>query len=294
MTTQPSSPTKKLTIDNKKYVKGEPAIIFAGKSYLRFDGAETAPLLSYFNLLLDPATQTLYNIWGQIHALSIPNPNAELVAEILPTPSPVPPSPIPQLPPLPPITLEVGKRYIARNGEVTQPLRYDKTIITDHRYYDDISWRAYKQNGQWGYELMDEKDLIKEFCETPAAPAAPQSSPTRPTHQQLVASLVKDPTQIVATLTPEKADIWHAATGVATEAGELLDAAKKHCIYNKPIDYENVVEELGDLEFYMEALRSCLKITRQETLDANIDKLLVRYAKGYSDQQAQERADKKE
>lgn len=115
------------------------------------------------------------------------------------------------------------------------------------------------------------------------------------THAEMVADLSKPGQDIIDSLTPEKAHALHMAVGVAGEAGELLDAIKKHVIYNKPIDRENVVEELGDLEFYMEGLRSKLGITREETLTANYEKLaLKRYKNGYSDQAAQERADKAE
>lgn len=112
-------------------------------------------------------------------------------------------------------------------------------------------------------------------------------------HADLVKALVKDPNLILQQLTPQMVDAWHAGTGAAGEAGELLDAVKKYAVYNKPVDRENVVEELGDLEFYMEALRKTLSITREETLQYNAEKLSVRYASGvYSDQQAQARADK--
>lgn len=112
-------------------------------------------------------------------------------------------------------------------------------------------------------------------------------------HHQLVQALAKPGADIVATLTPESAHLLHMAVGVSGEAGELLDAVKKAAIYVKPIDRENVIEELGDLEFYMEGLRQGLGITREETLKANIAKLSKRYASGkYSNQQAQERADK--
>lgn len=110
----------------------------------------------------------------------------------------------------------------------------------------------------------------------------------------MVSALVKPGQQIIDSLTPEKADLWHMATGVAGEAGELLDAIKKHVVYNKELDRENVIEELGDLEFYMEKLRQNLGITREETITATIDKLSKRYANGYSDQAAQARADKNE
>lgn len=117
----------------------------------------------------------------------------------------------------------------------------------------------------------------------------------RPTHSELVSALVKPGAGITASLTPEKADLWHAVTGIVGEAGELIDAIKKHVVYNKPLDRENVIEELGDLEFYMEQLRQRLGITREECLEANITKLLTRYeGMKYSDQAAQARKDKEE
>lgn len=101
-----------------------------------------------------------------------------------------------------------------------------------------------------------------------------------------VSRLIKD-------MGTEKDNLMHPAIGIAGEAGELLDAIKKHWAYNKPLDIENVIEELGDLEFYIEALRQEIGIDRDEILTANIRKLSARYHKGtYSDEQAQARADK--
>lgn len=112
-------------------------------------------------------------------------------------------------------------------------------------------------------------------------------------YKEMVNTLRKSPYDILATLSMQRVDMWHAATGVATEAGELLDVIKKTAIYNKPIDVGHVIEELGDLEFYMEQLRQNLNITREEVLMHNMNKLGIRYAAGYSDQAAQQRADKK-
>lgn len=112
-------------------------------------------------------------------------------------------------------------------------------------------------------------------------------------HSDLVKTLVKSGSEIAAHLDAGEADLWHAATGVSGEAGELLDAVKKHVIYKKPLDRENMVEELGDLEFYMEQVRQNLGITREETISANIAKLSIRYAGlKYSNDAAQLRADK--
>lgn len=112
-------------------------------------------------------------------------------------------------------------------------------------------------------------------------------------HPEMVRSLVKPGAEILSYLTPESANIWHHVTGIAGESGELLDAIKKHVIYRKPLDRANVIEELGDLEFYMEGLRQGLNITREETIAGNITKLSARYASlQYSDAAAQARADK--
>lgn len=111
--------------------------------------------------------------------------------------------------------------------------------------------------------------------------------------EAMVADLIKPGASILAGLTPDTCNAWHLASCIPSEAGELFDAVKKHVIYGKELDRKNVIEELGDLEFYMEGLRQAYGITRQQTLDANIAKLSVRYHEGvYSDQQAQDRADK--
>ena len=112
-------------------------------------------------------------------------------------------------------------------------------------------------------------------------------------HKSMVKDLVKDGATIADEMTPDSAHILHMSVGVAGEAGELLDAIKKAVIYQKELDRENVIEELGDLEFYIEGLRESLNITRDETLDANIRKLGVRYGDKYSDKSAQNREDKK-
>lgn len=110
-----------------------------------------------------------------------------------------------------------------------------------------------------------------------------------------VAALAKPGDAIIESLDPKKAHLIHMAIGICGEAGELLDAIKKHVIYNKPLDLANVVEELGDIEFYMEGLRQGVGVIRTATLDHNQEKLKSRYSAGkYSDQAAQARADKKE
>ena len=111
-------------------------------------------------------------------------------------------------------------------------------------------------------------------------------------YSTFVGTCAKSGELIANSMTPSDAHILHMAVGISGEAGELLDAIKKAVIYKKPLDLTNVIEELGDLEFYLEGLRSYLRVDRQYTIDLNVEKLRKRYPEGYSDVMAQVRADK--
>lgn len=88
-------------------------------------------------------------------------------------------------------------------------------------------------------------------------------------------------------------DLEHALIGCAGEVGELCDAIKKFTIYGKQLDVPNVIEELGDLKFYMQAIMNLLQIPEQSVLQANANKLSKRYQNlCYSDAEAINRADK--
>lgn len=121
-------------------------------------------------------------------------------------------------------------------------------------------------------------------------------SPDEPVvnYDSFVASRVKDPKDIIAEMTLHKAEVNHYAVGVSTEAGELLDAAKKYVHYNKPLDRDNIIEELGDLEFYMSAMRQAIAVTREEVIQRNVHKLSKRYTRSFSNEEAQRRFDKEE
>lgn len=112
-------------------------------------------------------------------------------------------------------------------------------------------------------------------------------------HAFMVERLQKPGHDILVSLTPERVELWHMASCIPSEGGELFDAVKKHILYNQPLDRANVIEELGDLEFYLQGVRQLLGITREETLRANIDKLGRRYPGNlYNDAAAQARLDK--
>ena len=94
----------------------------------------------------------------------------------------------------------------------------------------------------------------------------------------------------------------HARGGVCEEAGELSSWLKRHVVYGEPLDKiskegkslrYHIVEELGDLRFFAQAVMQLIGITEQEVLQENANKLCVRYKTlRYSDEAAQGRADK--
>lgn len=121
-----------------------------------------------------------------------------------------------------------------------------------------------------------------------------------PTHQQaLEACAASDaacqlPFQLWPQhITSHQAALLHAAIGISGEAVELLGAVYEHVFADKPLDIENCTEECGDLEFFLDDLRRRIGISREETLEHNMAKLAKRYPNyQYTDQRAQERADK--
>jgi len=111
--------------------------------------------------------------------------------------------------------------------------------------------------------------------------------------EEMVKVLLKPGVDILKEMSPEDAYLIHMGMGISGEAGELLDAIKKHTIYHKELDMVNVIEELGDIEFFLEGIRTGLGITREETIESNISKLSKRYPGfQYSNDAAQIRADK--
>lgn len=107
----------------------------------------------------------------------------------------------------------------------------------------------------------------------------------------MVTELFKPGEQVLETMSPQSVELLHAAVGISGEAGELLDLMKKMIFQNREVELDNVLNELGDIEFYLEAFRQNLEIIREHTLQANMNKLSKRYQGKYSDEAAQARAD---
>ena len=111
------------------------------------------------------------------------------------------------------------------------------------------------------------------------------------THAQLVSALAKPGAQIAYDMQADEAHLAHMALGVAGEAGEVVDIIKKHVIYHKDLNYNKLIEELGDLFFYIQGICQALGVDTSQILSHNIEKLTKRYGEKYSDSAAIARVD---
>jgi len=80
--------------------------------------------------------------------------------------------------------------------------------------------------------------------------------------------------------------LLHGGMGISTEAGELLDALKKHIFYGKKLDYVNISEELGDILYYISICMNVLGISFEEVMEKNIEKLKARYPEKFTEDKA--------
>lgn len=88
----------------------------------------------------------------------------------------------------------------------------------------------------------------------------------------------------------------HVVIGMQDEMGELSEILKRALYYGDPIDDDHVMEEHGDMMFYI--LRDCMRMAKkrglntaivfQEILDRVVAKLCERYKKGFTEAEATE------
>lgn len=80
--------------------------------------------------------------------------------------------------------------------------------------------------------------------------------------------------------------LLHAAMGCVTEAGEFMDAMKRQMIYGKDLDHTNVIEELGDLMFYVAMACNDLGVPIEHVVEKNMQKLRQRYPDKFTSERA--------
>jgi NTP pyrophosphatase (non-canonical NTP hydrolase) len=94
--------------------------------------------------------------------------------------------------------------------------------------------------------------------------------------------------------TPEQIEYIHTALGLISEAGEIIEEVLNSAITQRPIDKVNMVEELGDVNWYVALGLRAAESTFEEAQTININKLKDRYPEKFSSEQALNRDLEKE
>lgn len=71
--------------------------------------------------------------------------------------------------------------------------------------------------------------------------------------------------------------VMNAVLGLGGEAGEIVDVHKKWFYHKAQDRHEELVNEIGDLYYYLAKLQELHGITTEECLAANKAKLFARY-----------------
>lgn len=81
---------------------------------------------------------------------------------------------------------------------------------------------------------------------------------------------------------PLNDQLMNAALGLAGEAGEVSDLVKKFFFHGHPLNREKLIDELGDIQWYIVLGCVGLGVTLEEVMQRNIEKLLKRYPDKFS------------
>lgn len=74
----------------------------------------------------------------------------------------------------------------------------------------------------------------------------------------------------------------NAIAGMCGELGEVADILKKHLYQGHELDRDHLIEEMGDLLYYITLLACLIDYNMADTMFNNMDKLLKRYPSGFS------------
>ncbi len=96
------------------------------------------------------------------------------------------------------------------------------------------------------------------------------------------------------TLNPELDErdvLINAVMGLCGEAGEVIDIVKKHLAQGHELDRQKMVDELGDVAWYLAECATVLGVGLDDVLEGNIDKLRTRFPEGFSSERSVLRED---
>lgn len=69
--------------------------------------------------------------------------------------------------------------------------------------------------------------------------------------------------------------------GLCGESGEVIDIVKKYLAQGHKLDKDKIIDELGDVAWYLAETAYCLDVDLETVLTKNIEKLKKRYPEGF-------------
>lgn len=75
--------------------------------------------------------------------------------------------------------------------------------------------------------------------------------------------------------------LTNGVLGLCGEAGEVSDIVKKYLYQGHPLDGVALIEELGDVCWYLAEVCQALHVSLDYVMEANIEKLRKRYPDGF-------------
>lgn len=159
------------------------------------------------------------------------------------------------------------------------PKEYVKAALRtepDHDAYVRAVNRAYSRTATSIFDVTTDKaiyalesiDGVKKYLFYGKNKEGYQFAGTTPAHDMdaLVKLMNTDPR------------VAHAVIGIATEAGELLDSVR-----HGSIDKVNVIEECGDVLWYMAVLMDAVGSSFEDVMGVNIEKLRKRFPEKFEE-----------
>jgi NTP pyrophosphatase (non-canonical NTP hydrolase) len=87
-------------------------------------------------------------------------------------------------------------------------------------------------------------------------------------------------------------NVTNAVLGLCGESGEVADIIKKWRNQGHGLDEEKIIEEIGDVMWYISLMAHSLGYTLSEVATLNIRKLELRYPYGFDSEKSINRNDK--
>lgn len=85
--------------------------------------------------------------------------------------------------------------------------------------------------------------------------------------------------------------VLNGVMGLNGEAGECIDIVKKHLFQGHPLDTDKLIDELGDVLWYVAITAAAIGCELNDVMQHNIDKLRKRYPDGFNAERSINRED---